>query len=221
MTDRKTRKEISAVIRKYLGYSNRAVLKSNGYIYGSLVALGVGIDLLTTGGLFSTGTLILGGLGGAGGLISSADSLIENRKKPRTNAAGQAFECAADVHEALQRMESRLRDSFKKAAAQGAAGRYKENFLLLATEVEQDAQKLSPAFKIVSGGAQGSGADKYEFILDKAKRVTLAQACSDMSQSLAQKKQTLYERKIEDLNALIHELENTDIIKNKKKPPRP
>jgi hypothetical protein len=221
MPGRKTKKEINAVILKYLGHSNRTALKFNGLVYGSFVALGVGIDLITTGGLFSFGTLIIGGLSGAGGIISSADSLIGNRKKTRTNAAGQSFECAADVHEALEKMESRLRDSFKKAAAQGAAGRYKENFLLLADEIGQDAQKLSPAFKIVSGGAQGSGTDKYEFILDEGKCITLTQARHDMNQSLAQKKQTLYEKKLEDLNAIIHELENTDVIKNKKKPPRP
>ncbi|MCE9508213.1 MAG: hypothetical protein K8R48_07895 [Alphaproteobacteria bacterium] len=217
MTNRKTRKEINTVIRKYLGYSNLTSLKFNGIVYGSLVAFGMAIDLLATGGLFSVGTATLGGLGSAGGLISSADSLIVNRKKPRTNAAGQAFECAADVHDTLEKMESRLRDSFKKAAPQGAAGRYKEDFLLLAAEVEQDAQKLSPAFKIVAGAPQ----DKYEFILDAGKRVTLAQACTDMKQALAQKKQTLYEKKLEDLNALIHDLENTDVIKSKKKPPRP
>jgi hypothetical protein len=223
MADKKTRKEINAVILKYLGENNPKTLRNTGIISGGALAVGTGIDLFLTGGLFSTGMLVFGALGGAAGVMSGSFLLAENRKKSRTNTAAQSFECTAQVDGALKEMEYRLRKSFARASAKTAGQEQKENFLRLAAEIEADVKKLSPAFKIVSGGPHGAGADKYEFILGDKGRLTLAQALHKINQPPADENLSLYEKKMKHLDALIEELENTPHIKrdkNRRNPPK-
>jgi len=220
MTDRKTKKEINAVILKYLGKDNvYAEQKTIGLLGGPVVALGMGLDLLLTGGLFSMGTACLGAFGIAMGTVGGGLLLIGNRKKSRTNAAAQTFKCTAQVNDTLEEMESNLQKSFKKASAKPAQQKQKENFRLLAAEIGLDVKKLSPAFKIVSGGRHD--ADKYEFIVDKKKLLTLTQALRDLNQTPAPEELTPEAKKIKELEARIHELENPKIVRLDKNPHNP
>ena len=219
MTKRKTRKEINAVILKYQGTNNPDIIKFFGPVSGGLIAVGMGADLLLTGGLFSIGTFVFGGMGGLLGAVGAGGLLSENIKKSRTNAAAQTLECTKLVNGTLIEMESKLQKSFKKASAKAAAQKQKENFRSLAAEIEQDVKKLSPAFKIVSGGPLG--ADKYEFIVDKKKLLTLTQALRDMNQPPAPEEPTPDAKKIKELETRINELENPRIVRLDKKPHNP
>ncbi|MCE9508214.1 MAG: hypothetical protein K8R48_07900 [Alphaproteobacteria bacterium] len=220
MTDKKTKKEIKQVILKYLGKDNDyASQKTIGLLGGPVVALGMGMDLLLTGGLFSMGTLCLGTFGIAMGTAGGGYFFFNSRKKSRTNDAGQTFKCAAPVNDTLEEMESKLQKSFKKASSQTASQKLKEQFRFLATEIEQDVKKLSPAFKIVSGGPFNT--EKYEFIVDKKKLLTLTQALRELDQPPAPEKPTPQEQKIKELEARINELENPKIARLDKKPNNP
>jgi len=221
MTDKNSKKAINAVILKYLGCNNPTFLKKTGIVSGTLIACGIGLDLIMTGGFFSIGTFLFGGLGGFAGMVGTSATLVDNIKKSRINTAAQSFKCSSDVDNTLKKMESRLQDSFKKASSRYATQEEKERFRLLASEIGQDVKKLSPAFKIVSGGPNGLGTDKYEFMVDEKKRLTLLQALHDLRQPPAPKKPTPQEQQIKNLEARINELENPRIVRLDKNSPPP
>jgi hypothetical protein len=109
----------------------------------------------------------------------------------------------------LKEMEKFLRRAFIKATVPAAAPADKNKFLLLADEVEQDLKKLSPAFKIVSG------AEKYEFIVDVEKHLTLDQARQEV------KKLTPEQEEIRQLRERLAVIENPPVVRLDKKPPNP
>ncbi|MCE9507385.1 MAG: hypothetical protein K8R48_03575 [Alphaproteobacteria bacterium] len=121
-------------------------------------------------------------------------------------------------------MESDLRSAFSKATTPDAAPEDKNKFLLLADEIGRDVKKLSPAFKIVSGGPNGFGTEKYEFIIDEEKRLTLDQARHDVTQPSPPpppKKLTPEQEEIQRLKTRIAALENPPIVRLDKNPPQP
>jgi hypothetical protein len=222
--DKKTKKEIREVIQKYIRVDNRTFIKRTGIISGTLIGLGLGLDLLLTGGLFSAGTFIMGGLGCGAGVLGSTAVLHDSIKKSRTNTAAQTLNCDLDVEGILLTMESSLRRAFGKAAAPDAAPEDKDKFLLLADEIERDAKKLSPAFKIVSGGPNGFGTDRYEFIIDEKKLITIDQARHDVTQPSPPpppKKLTPEQEEIQRLKKRIEILENPPVVRLDKNPPQP
>ena len=179
MTDKKTRKEINAVINKYAGRHEGK--KLFGISSGIIIGVTLGLDLLLTGGIGTTAVLLSTGGAGLVGLmgfsaIHSAATAI--------NAAGQNIEYDnALVSIALDKMESKLKDAFNKVSAPYSTQKDKGQFLALADEIEQDVRKLFPVFKIISGTPK----DKYEFIVaekftapGKKTRVTLTQARRDL-----------------------------------------
>jgi hypothetical protein len=226
MADKKTKREINEVILKYLGKINdRAALKSMGIIGGVACGLGIGLDIICTGGLFSVGTFILGGMGTSVGAIAGGGLWSMSKKKNRTNAAAQTVESAELIYQALEKMESKLRKSFNKAALFYASAGDKKDFRSLAAEINQDIKKLSPAFKIVSGGPHGFGTDKYEFIMaeipapgGRKKLLTLAEALRTLDQPSAEKKKPLSKEPAPEKDD--HELK-TRIIKDLGKPNNP
>lgn len=222
MSKRKTRKEINAVILKYVGINNPDFIKFFAPYSVGLIAVGAGMDLLLTGGLFSIGTLLGGGTGSLVGAVAAGSLLSDNIRKSRANAAGQTLECTGFVNKTLEKMESMLQRSFKKASAKTARQKGKENFRALAAEIEEDLKKLSPAFKIVAGVPQ----DKYEFIVDLEDKLTLAQALRGLDQAPAPKrpakpKKSALEEKVEALEKQIEELKNPKIVRLDKNPNNP
>jgi hypothetical protein len=222
--DKKTKKEIREVIQKYQGTNNRTFIKRTGIISGTLIGLGLGMDLLLTGGLFSIGTFMLGGLGCGAGVLGSTAVLHDSIKKSRINSAAQTLNCDLDVEKTLQKIESSLRCAFSKAVADDATQEDKNKFLLLTDEIGQDVKKLSSAFKIVSGGPNGFGTEKYEFIIDEKKRLTLDQARHDVNQLKLiprRKELTPEQEEIQKLKKRIEALENPPVVRLDKNPPSP
>ena len=216
MANKKTRKEINAVIDKYLGRDERSLPKQLCVSSALPIACGIGIDLLFTGGLFSVGTFMLGGLGALLGAGSATSLLVDNIKKSQTNTAAQTIKCNGLVNSALRKMESRLQIAFNEVAAQ-ATQENKNNFMNLAAEIGQDVKTLSPAFKIVAGGTNGFGTDEYEFIVDKKRLVTLAQSFQELQKLPAP--QMTPQEEIQELKKRLNALENPRIVRLDKDPP--
>jgi hypothetical protein len=178
--DRKTKKEIKEVVKKYVDrhWGKKAFAATSGVIIGATL----GLDLIFTGGIGTTAVLASTGGAGLTGLLGRA--LAYSSEHTATNAAGQGIKTSnVDVEMALEKMESKLQAAFKKASSPGARQADKNQFMAFAADIEQDVKKLSPAFKIVSGKPK----DKYEFIVAKSstrkKGITLTQALLDMKQA--------------------------------------
>jgi hypothetical protein len=227
MTDKKTRKEISAVIQKYLGKDNDYANQKNIALLGvPVIALGIGMDLLFTGGLFSLGVGI-GSFGTSMGIAGGGCLLFNSRKKSRTNDAGQTFKCAAPINDTLAEIGRRLKESFNTAALVYASQDDKKAFRLLAAEIEQDVRKLSPAFKIVSGGPNGFSTDRYEFIVTEIstpdgqkKQLTLTRALQYLKPAPPPEKLVKLKKQTQKENAQ-HLKARLEAIENPRKPPSP
>src|SRR3989304_4786487 len=104
MADKKRKKEITGVIKKYLGSGALAGPAATGLVFGVPAALGIGLDLIMTGGLFSIGTFVLGGTGALFGVVFGTFSLDERVKQSQTNTAGQTLKSNGLVYRTLEKM---------------------------------------------------------------------------------------------------------------------
>jgi hypothetical protein len=205
--DKETKKEIGKVFQKYrIDYSSNK--KSLAVVSGIFIGCGVTIDILSTGGIFSAASALFvpGGLAAAGLTKLVVD---ERSKKTKTNTAGQTIECAIDTESVLKIMERNLGIAFTGAARPDAKQQeYKDKFLRLADEIEQDVKTISPLFNVISGG------DNYQFIVDKEKGITLGQAREIARQPIPP---TLEQREIERLKEELEAIKTPKIAKLDKK----
>ncbi len=160
------KKEIKEVLKKYIGLFERDYLDVTAqaaFLGGTVGApLGLVVDLLLTGGVFTGLTCLIT----SGTIVGSIGLQQRHSRRPYiwNNEAKQEIESAHLVHCALERMEDKLRKTFQKAAANKDS---RSCFLNMKAEIEGDTRKLAPVFKIVSGGPYNLGTDQFEFVLEK------------------------------------------------------
>jgi len=165
------RKDVKAVIRKYIGRDPHHIAVPRA-ISAGLVALGVVGDLAFTGGIFSAGTLLFGGTGLFAGI--SAEAIFKSNKlKQLKNAAGQTITGPHKALLALKTIEETLQKEFDNAVAVQKTGSQiaiptKEMFYERAQEIAEDIEKLSPAFNVMAGKYMTGVKYKSDFLaLDK------------------------------------------------------
>ena len=157
------KKEIKGVLKKYTTRGQRAHVEDSmigaidGFFTGMLVALAGGVFL--TGAASPALSYLVISAGSAAGI---GFGQYKARKKPDVwaNRAGQEVKTTRAVWLALLGMEDKFEKSFQQAAAKTHS--YTE-FQNIATEIEADVKKLSPAFQIVSGGPHRLGTENFEF----------------------------------------------------------
>lgn len=153
--DKQTKKDIKAVVRKYLDTRDpNSSPRFNLLLNGGALAL-AGADFALTGGVFST-TLVA--INGAIAAISLAEIFNNNSMKKRTNAAGQQFESSEIVALTLKKMEGDLRSAFDAAAALHPQQNALADYNKLVEEVRKDVNTLAPVFRISAG-------DDYKFVV--------------------------------------------------------
>lgn len=153
---RQQKQDVNSVLSKYGTKSENAIASS---ISGSVTFCFM--DLFLSGGTVGLASLFFSTVGG-GGTGFLMGKMIDGLPNVIENKSGQKYKASLPVIHALQKMENRLSESFSLAAKDP---RCKPGFEAKCREVESDLEKLSPAFEIVSGGPNGCGTERYEFVL--------------------------------------------------------
>ncbi len=160
--DKATKKAINTVTKKYVNKENVYGVPS---VFLALGAVGMAADFLTTGGAITmaslTANITAPAMAGTGGLF-----LFRARTCKRENTAGQTIVCNEVIDTSLYKIQKKLSESFNAASKVLASSQEKENFLALATLSRQEVQTLAPTFKIISGGTNGFGTEKFELIVE-------------------------------------------------------
>lgn len=155
--DKQTKKDIKAVVKKYLKHS----ANTQPAILGSMNAAAVLVDLTLTGGAFSLGLLALN----ATVTAMNAAEIFNNRTMPRKNKAGQVIEANKTIALTLETIESKLKTEFKKAASPNPGELAMEKYEAAVHDARADVKTLSAAFNITSGGPRNMGTGEYQFIV--------------------------------------------------------
>jgi len=176
--------EVKAMVKKYAPMRKRALLAAlvAAAIIGGPIAIGVGIvSFAATGSIGATALSMITGLLGMSALVGAARATMDGGFTTDDNKAQQRVEGREYALWTLAAMERKLQKAYNKASPAHASETDKLAFISLATEVQQDLGKLSPAFKLVSDRTDSYlDADKYTFIVTERTRnnkgITLAEA---------------------------------------------
>lgn len=180
---REQKKDVEAVVRKY-------VPQSQGLSVGSGMALGLSVfapmvDIVATGGTATMTSLLVSSLAGAcGGHVwcAAAEKVRSSVDYYPVNQAGQILETSVNVADALSAMEKQLSRAFKAVAGD----QHDPSFQNKCRDIEADLKKLSPAFEIVSGGPNGYGTERFEFVLEQdAPKTPTLKTLSDVQSATA------------------------------------
>ncbi len=176
---RQQKQDVNFVLTKY-GTKNEGIIPTS---LASVAVFSVA-DLIVSGGVASLANLFLFTAGGAGTgfLMGKSINCLQNFSE---NKASQKYKATYPVVHALQEMEDRLSKSFSLAARDA---RSKQAFEAARVEVLADLEKLSPAFEIVSGGPNGYGTERYEFVLAREQPKTPVPVITTLS-AIAQKQE--------------------------------
>lgn len=159
---REQKQDVEAVVRKY-------VPQPSGPSEGLGAALGFSVlvpvlDMMFTGGTATmTFLLVTSFVGACGGYAwcAAAKKVRSSVDYYPVNQAGQVLETSEGVADALFAMEKQLSRAFEAAAGD----QNDPSFQNKCCDIKADLKKLSPAFEIVSGGPNGYGTERFEFII--------------------------------------------------------
>ncbi len=167
--DKKQKKEFREVLKKYKhGYFDVAKSYLRSASVGAVTA--IALDLVATGGI-GTGTAVIAALFPLSkGIRRTAMrlSLTQDDQRP------QQIRARPDVLMVLGKIQMNLSRSFRMASQVienpsptelEISQRAKKDFLKEIDEAEKDIKKLSPGFKIVSGGRENYGKEKFELLV--------------------------------------------------------
>jgi len=158
--DKKTRKDIARVLGKYVDRNRKYMLPAVYTAAGGLNLAALGIDLLGGGGL-ATLTLHSVALPAAftagGGYV-----LYSMRAREREKSNGQTILASEVVSDALDVMETRLRQAFAKASQPDAPKLAQTELQFVLEDTAADLKTLAPVYQ-VKGGAD------YIFIVETRK----------------------------------------------------
>ncbi len=168
--DKKQKQELDEVLKKYTR-SKWDTAKS--YLRNARTGaiLGVGLDLVFTAGFGTVVAVTAAALPAIKGISRTA---LRMGIMQHGGERGQKVSASADAHMIIADIEFKLANAFSKAAATklnpsttelAVSQRVKNEYLGIADEAEEDIRKLSPAFKIVSGGNGGFGTEKFQLLI--------------------------------------------------------
>lgn len=223
--NRQQKKDAWAVVKKYT--SQERLKEDRRFRIGmhtggaSLIGLGVGLDLLLTGGLFSGLGLALAGTGVYVSSITEAFYASERTKHTHQNVAGQTVKGRGIVLDVLDTIKWQLHDKFENAMdarGSGTAEVLKTIFLQFSEEAQTDIQKLSPFFKIVADNGKKGYA--LEFPMD-GKTVTIQEAIDTINQPFVppplqlttEEKIEALEKQVAEQKAQIEKMQEPRVIK--------
>ncbi|HYD19459.1 MAG TPA: hypothetical protein VEF76_13370 [Patescibacteria group bacterium] len=171
--DKRQKQELDEVLQKY-NRPRGAVAKSYLRSLGKGAVVGVAADLLFTAGF---GTLAAVTAASYPALKATGRGLLKNLLA-KSDTRVQRIEASLDIQLILLKITAKLSSDFHKAVTAKSAIRDPgktsvAEFYAAAAEAREDVRRLSPAFKIVSGGTNNYGTAEYKILVHRLDKTAI------------------------------------------------